>query len=169
MLLAAALALCLQEESLHSEWESWKGFGPGSSVTHSQPSLKMLYTRTLKTKEESKLVFAVLERAENARGIEKEEVVEKPQAKPPAEKKCDRCGAAGGHVKETRKNEKVKFKDKELDCILVEHDMTDCAGKRLGLSKTWYCKSVPGWFVKMDHEWRGMVTKMELADYTVRK
>lgn len=144
-----------QEPFKYDPWAAWNSFAAGAGVEHEveTTSGKTTTIRTIESKTESVITIRVTRRMKV--GDKEQETSELEQVKKPeagAEEKDPPCSSCGKvHPRDTKQDkQKVKVRDVELDCVLLESTVVDCQGKKIGRLRRWYSKEVPGWVAKME-------------------
>jgi hypothetical protein len=148
----ASLPAVASAQQLKNEFEYWKGFGEGSSVT-SEASFESAKgkttsktTTTLKKKEADKITLAAEDEVNGKKMPPRERVLEKD--KKPAE--CAACGKVHKEavLKEGEK-EKVKVGDKDVEALIVDVTSYGCNDKETQM-RIWTTKEIPGFMAKME-------------------
>lgn len=139
-------------------WEAWNSFKEGSSVTMETEAMgnKTVMTTTIEKKEAERIGTKMTMEVAGQK-IENPSEVKKPgTATGSAE--CPQCKKA--HKSDSKESkDSVEVGGKKLDCVVMDMTASDCEGKEAMKSKTWYCKEVPGWIVKMEMTAAGNTTK----------
>ncbi len=157
--LAMALACAMQdpkpEPFSYDAWAAWSSFGVGARIEHEAESVsgRTVVVRTIEKKTEELVTIRVVRKVRVEDKDEEKTELEtvskpKPGDLPPAEK-CMTCNKA--HPKDVKESrQKVRVDKQEIDCVLLESTVLDCAGKKIGKLRRWYSKDVPGWMVKLE-------------------
>ncbi len=146
-----------REEFSFDRWEAWSSFGLGSWVELEidTAGIKMRQRKILERVQAGLIVLRGTNRlrlGDTETESPFEEEVKKSQAVWTPKGDCRRCGKPlGGHPDEsTWTTERVKVRDREIECRVWESARKNCQGTNIPRMKVWYSREVPGWIVRTE-------------------